>query len=98
MIVGFILEKSDIYSNLAAESYLETVDDEEFWKGLSEEEKVMAETALNRIKEARGEVIPPPKSEAASESSTLAESSVDTPGDRESPEQSSAPKDMFSDY
>lgn len=100
VIVGLILDKADIYANLAAESYLEAADDEEFWKGLSEEEKVMAEAALNRIKEERGEFVPPSKSETigSNASTTLAASSVDASGDEAPQEQSSAPKDMFSDY
>jgi len=99
VIVGFILDKSDIYANLAAESYLQTVDDEEFWKGLSAEEKVMAEAALNRIKESRGEVVPPPTEPAgAEEPAASMASSVEKTTEKGSQEESSVPKDMFSDY
>ncbi|CAJ1943202.1 unnamed protein product [Cylindrotheca closterium] len=102
MIVGFILEKSDIYGELAAESYLQAADDEEFWKGLSAEEKVMAEAALNRIKESRGEVVSPPTSEpaGAEESATPTGSSVEMTTEKTSQEKSksSVPNDMFSDY
>ena len=100
VVVGFILEKTDIYANLAAESYLETADDVEFWKGLSDEEKVMAEAALNRIKEERGEIVPPPESEtiASKDSTAVGATSVDPPSEGAPQEQSNAPKDMFSDY
>lgn len=101
MVVGFILEKTDIYANLAAESYLETADDVEFWKGLSEEEKVMAEAALNRIKEERGEIVPQTEPETVSKGTTTVEAPfVGLPSDGTSQEQPSAPKDMdmFSDY
>lgn len=100
LIVGLILDKSDMYATLAAESYLKTVDDEEFWKGLSAEEKVMAEAAVNRIKESRGEVVPASTTEpaGAKEPATAMSSSVEKPTETASQEESSVPKDMFSDY
>ena len=39
LVVGFILDRGDLYATVAAESYLQGADDEEFWKGLSDEEK-----------------------------------------------------------
>ena len=39
VIVGFLLEKGDLYASIAAESYLQSAEDEEFWKGLSQEEQ-----------------------------------------------------------
>lgn len=99
LIVGLILDKSDMYATLAAESYLKTVDDEEFWKGLSAEEKVMAEAAVNRIKESRGEVVAASTSDTgAKEPATDMSSSVEKPTKTASQEEPSVPKDMFSDY
>ena len=37
LIVGFILDKGDLYASVVADSYIQSSDDEEFWKGLSEE-------------------------------------------------------------
>ena len=53
IIVGVILEKGDLYANIAAESYVQGADDAEFWKNMSEEEKKKAEKMLSKIKEAK---------------------------------------------
>lgn len=53
MIVGAILEKGDLYAKLAAESYIQSEDDPEFWKNLSEDEKEKAKIMLSKIKEAK---------------------------------------------
>ena len=55
MAVGAILEKKDLYADLAAESYLDMADDPEFWKkmsdGLSDEEKANAEKIMAKLKQ-----------------------------------------------
>jgi hypothetical protein len=95
LVVGFILENGDLYANLAAESYIQSADDEEFWKGLSEEEKKKGQDVLEKIKAAKeGGPKPAPGAEThelKAESSTKAEA-------RKSPEPISKPTDMFSDY
>jgi hypothetical protein len=53
LIVGAILENGDLYAKIAAESYIQSGDDAEFWKNLSEEEKNMAASMLTKIKEAK---------------------------------------------
>lgn len=53
LIVGAILEKGDLYAKLAAESYIQSEDDPEFWKNLSEDEKEKAKIMLSKIKEAK---------------------------------------------
>jgi hypothetical protein len=53
VIVGAILEKGDLYANLAAESYVQSADHADFWKNMSEEEKKKAEKMLAKIKEAK---------------------------------------------
>jgi len=47
LIVGFILERGDLYANIVADSYAQG-GDEEFWKGLSEEEKVKVQAMMDR--------------------------------------------------
>lgn len=103
LIVGLIIDKGDMYANLAAESYLQSADDKEFWEGLSAEEKVMAEKAMNRIKESRGEAVAPPSEPAAVKEPPKAATTTTTADDSKTKEpqdnaSESAPKDMFSDY
>lgn len=100
LIVGFLLERGDLYAGLAAESYLQSADDEEFWKGLSEEERTMTQDMLKKInasKNADG------ASEATAEDATrTAVASTSTPvvaASKEAPKaQTAQPADMFSDY
>lgn len=53
IIVGAILEKGDLYAKLAAESYIQSEDDAEFWKNMSEDERKKAQSMLSKIKEAK---------------------------------------------
>jgi hypothetical protein len=53
LVVGAILENGNLYANIAAESYIQSGGDAEFWKNLSEEEKKMAQGMLSKIKEAK---------------------------------------------
>ena len=53
LIVGFILESTNSYANVVADSYAQGGEDEEFWKGLSEEEKRQAQELLQRVKDAQ---------------------------------------------
>eukprot|EP00980_Cylindrotheca_fusiformis_P006312 scaffold1352_cov144-Cylindrotheca_fusiformis.AAC.18 len=96
MIVGLILDKGDLYANLAAESYLQSSEDGEFWKGLSDEEQKKTEEVIKKIKSAKGE---------GNVEASVA--TVDTDNKKhprqpskelEPTEASSAVKDMFSDY
>jgi hypothetical protein len=48
-ILGFILEKGDLYANVVADSYLQQDNDEEFWKGLSEEERIQGKEILKQL-------------------------------------------------
>ena len=107
--VGAILEASDGYAAVVAESYdLEA--DEEFWKGLSEEEAKKAREMLQKVKQQRGETI---QVEATSVSTEMAETkpSITTPSTpsatQDTPETTAATTtasagnksvDMFSDY
>jgi hypothetical protein len=92
LIVGFILDRGDLYTNVAAESYLQSSEDEDFWKGLSEEEQNRAKDVLEKIKESKGEVStnnPATTPMFAAESASVTE---------DKPAESSKPDDMFSDY
>jgi hypothetical protein len=97
LIVGFLLEKGDLYASVAAESYLQSEDDEEFWKGLSEEEQVKAKDLMDKIRASKegGSSSPTPEPSTpvmASATATKPAPSV------ESPSTPSKPADMFSDY
>jgi hypothetical protein len=50
MVVGYILESKNLYASVVADSYAQGAQDEDFWKGLSEEEKVKAEEMLQKVK------------------------------------------------
>jgi hypothetical protein len=53
LAVGFIIDKRNLYANIVADSYAQGADDEEFWKGLSEEEKKKTQELLQRLKESK---------------------------------------------
>jgi hypothetical protein len=54
VFVGTIVDKKDLYASLVADSYLqEGEQDEEFWKGLSEEEQKKTREMLERVKATR---------------------------------------------
>lgn len=53
LIVGFIIDKRNLYVNIVADSYAQGADDEAFWKGLSEEEKKKTQELLQRLKESK---------------------------------------------
>lgn len=56
-LLGTIIEKNDLYANLAAESYIDMAEDPAFWKkmtdGMSPEEQVKAKELMKKIKEKR---------------------------------------------
>jgi hypothetical protein len=96
VIVGFLLEKGDLYASVAAESYLQSEDDEEFWKGLSEEEQVKAKELMEKIRASKegGSSNPKPVPSPPALASTTTPTSA-PPVESSSP---SKPADMFSDY
>jgi len=98
--VGFLLEKGNLYANLAAESYLQSADDEEFWKNLSDEEQVKAKELLAKIKASKeGGSVPSDTQETestpAAAATTTTSSSLSPAAEAKAP---SKPADMFSDY
>lgn len=56
-LLGTIIEKKDLYANLAAESYIDMADDPNFWQqmteGMSPEEKEKAKELMAKIKAQR---------------------------------------------
>lgn len=50
LFVGWILDSRNLYANVVADSYAQGADDEEFWKGLSEEEKIKTQELLKKLK------------------------------------------------
>lgn len=91
VIVGFLLEKGDLYASVAAESYLQSEDDKEFWRGLSDEEQVKAKELMEKIRASKDggsspEAKPQPSMSATASTASTTESSP------------SKPADMFSDY
>jgi len=53
IFVGLVVDKKDLYANIVADSYVQGAEDEEFWKGLSDEEKIKAEELLRKIKDSK---------------------------------------------
>jgi len=107
-LLGTIIDKKDLYANLAAESYLDMADDPEFWKqmtdGMSPEEKEKAKELMEKIKADRaGEKAPAVSSEPTTVMSTSSETEdtseeVSTPSEPAKDEAAKASNDMFSDY
>jgi hypothetical protein len=50
LIVGAILESTNSYAEVIADSYAQSSGDEEFWKGLSEEERNKTRDLLQKVK------------------------------------------------
>lgn len=105
LIVGYILDSRNLYASVVADSYAQGADNEEFWKGLSGEEKKKAQALIDKLNAKKaaeeGGVAPPPaalvEDSPASAVSTVQEMTV---VESSVPEKKSAPAelDMFSDY
>jgi hypothetical protein len=53
VLLGTMVDKGNLYADLAAESYLQAENDPEFWKNLTEEEQKKAKEMLVAIKQAK---------------------------------------------
>jgi hypothetical protein len=53
LIVGTILDSTNSYAEVIADSYAQSSGDEEFWKGLSDEERNKTRELLQRVKDAK---------------------------------------------
>lgn len=107
IIVGALVEKGDLYANLAAESYIQSADDKEFWKSLSEDEKKKAEIMLSKVKEGKEKGIVDEKELQESVLAAIEGETQTTTTDSPAPaerkpvkttEAAKASSDMFSDY
>jgi len=102
LIVGFILEKRNLYANVVADSYAQGAQDEEFWKGLSDEEKKKTKELLQKVNRSL-------EGEASVETKETTTTSAGEPVASASLKEEAEPKqetklkeeskaDMFSDY
>lgn len=100
LMVGFILERGDLYANVVADSYAQGAEDEEFWKGLSDEEKKKTQEMLRKIKEAKeGGPKPAAADVQPVQEASAAEEEIDPEASSDTPESTQSKKvDMFSDY
>jgi len=104
MMVGFMLEKGDLYASVAAESYLQSGDDEAFWKSLSDEEQVKAREMLDKIKSSKDNgggsrtTTTSTSSSSVDSNAAVVASLSEAPARAAAPVQASKPADMFSDY
>ncbi|KAG7363413.1 hypothetical protein IV203_026773 [Nitzschia inconspicua] len=100
LIVGAILEKGDLYATLAAESYIQSEDDAEFWKNLSEEEKKKAQILLSKIKEGKEMGIQDESQLKEAVMSAIEEQATNpaVPNPTKEEEATKASNDIFSDY
>jgi hypothetical protein len=101
LIVGFILENGNLYAKVAAESYIQDADDEEFWKGLSEEEKKKTQDVLQKLKKGKGGGGSTTETTAVAAAATTEEIDASTVTHAAKPADSTPSAkstDMFSDY
>jgi hypothetical protein len=95
LIVGYILESKNLYANVVADSYAQGADDEEFWKGLSDEEKKKTQALIDKLnaKKASENGVPVQIEASAKAVSTVDDSFLESVLEKNVPE-----LDMFSDY
>ena len=95
LIVGYILESKNLYANVVADSYAQGADDEEFWKGLSDEEKKKTQALINKLnaKKVSEKDTPVQIGASAIDVSTGDDSFLESVLEKNAPE-----LDMFSDY
>mmetsp|Transcript_19636 Transcript_19636/g.54789 ORF Transcript_19636/g.54789 Transcript_19636/m.54789 type:complete len:147 (-) Transcript_19636:2701-3141(-) len=109
-LLGTLIDKNDLYADLAVESYIDMADDPDFWRkmteGMSPEEQEKAKELMAKIKAQReseeGSAVDVGKSPVlASDSEAEAASAVTTtpaPVEAAKEETAKASNDMFSDY
>mmetsp|Transcript_4228 Transcript_4228/g.5566 ORF Transcript_4228/g.5566 Transcript_4228/m.5566 type:complete len:227 (-) Transcript_4228:319-999(-) len=108
LIVGFILESKNLYASVIADSYAQGAEDEEFWKGLSEEEKKKTRELLDKIKnqsnggndkkEEPAAVVAEPKMASSNDNQVVAASAKLQEKEQQQPAKEASKVDMFSDY
>jgi hypothetical protein len=108
LAVGFIIDKRNLYANIVADSYAQGGNDEEFWKGLSEEEKKKTQELLLRLKESKengsnteaekSEPVAAPLSTSVLQPQTTSSPGIIAKSADSSPTGEKAVIGMFSDY
>jgi hypothetical protein len=104
LMVGFILERGNLYASVVADSYAQGGDNEEFWAGLSETERIKAEDVLQRIRDTKGGTVPAPAPVVAAVSEPKVNAAQPIRSEETKPEAKkelaaqAKPLDMFSDY
>ncbi|CAB9511890.1 expressed unknown protein [Seminavis robusta] len=106
LIVGAILDSTNSYAEVIADSYAQSAEDEEFWKGLSEEERKKTQELLQKIKENKEGGAP--AAAPAAVDTTIAEQATEAMSAQETTTAAAEPetaapakasdKSMFSDY
>lgn len=105
-LLGTLIDKKDLYADLAVESYMDMADEPDFWKkmteGMSPEEKEKAKELMAKIKAQRaGEDAPvteAPQALASDGSEASTETTTPAPVEATKEETAKASNDMFSDY
>lgn len=106
LFVGWIVDSKNLYANIVADSYAQGADDEEFWKGLSNDEKIRTKELLEKVKNSRNgktqEGMESLKAMALSEDrqQRTTDSTASAPSTKEQSEVLNKEKDagLFSDY
>lgn len=103
LIVGLILDSRDLYASVIADSYAQGAEDEDFWKGLSEEEKKKTQELLAKLKESKDGVPAPSMVKEAKDKLEGEETKKEESSKSETaPQTASGSKEkdagMFSDY
>ncbi|GAX25569.1 hypothetical protein FisN_28Hh038 [Fistulifera solaris] len=96
IFVGLIVDSKDLSAQIVAESYSQGQDDEEFWKGLSAEEKTKAQEILRRVRESKGEKMTPELTMEAAE--TTPQGKAPSVDNKKTATSTGGPVDMFDDY
>lgn len=106
VLLGYLLEKNDLYAKLLIESFSQGDANDTFWNGVSEEEKQKTLRLIERMKRSREEGIDLDAEDlledniAPAENTTTVEDKADV-SETDGKDQSQTPAkklDMFSDY
>jgi hypothetical protein len=95
LIVGYILDSKNLYASVVADSYAQGADDEEFWKGLSDEEKKKTQALIDKL---NAKKVSDDGAPARIEASTKVVAATDDSFFESVLEKSAPELDMFSDY
>lgn len=92
LMVGFILERGNLYASVVADSYAQGGDNEEFWQGLTDTERKKAEDVLQKIRDTKGGTVKAP------EPTVNAAQPIHSEETKPEAKKVAKPVDMFADY